>query len=104
MSTEILTKNPLEEAEGLSPKETSNAEVLQYNRRDAHQVMSETHSQAARDELGVLRGAVIRGLDRHLAKRADKSATRHYSANEGSYQEQAVKDAAAESVPTNYGT
>jgi hypothetical protein len=105
MSTrETVPKNPLEGAEGLSPGEISNAEVLQYNRRDAHEVMEETGSQTARDEMGPLHGAVVRGLDRHLTRQADRSAARHYKVNEGAYQEQAVIDAAAEGVKTSFST
>ncbi len=99
----------LENQTGLSTQEQSEALKLKTRREYAQNRVENSHSPKTRDEwngvyLGFIPAAIERAVDRHDVRRADKSAGKHYHTHEGAYQIQAIKDAAAEGVHTDFGT
>jgi hypothetical protein len=108
MSTETLLKNPLENAEGLSPVDRHRQlelghKALRLEAREAKldkQIQSTSTFNVSKN---VRHGAAVvaNGIDRKLNAQL---RTMHYENNQDAYQEQAVKDAKAEGVETSFGT
>jgi hypothetical protein len=108
MSNETLTKNPLEDAEGLSSEERHKQielghKALRLNERQIRLIKK----GASYAPLEVSRhfGNGVAMVATTIAEKANDSARAyHYTSLEGQHQEQAVKDAAAAGVHTNFGT
>ena len=108
MSTaETLQKNPLESEPGLSYEDQKESRDLIKNVRtrtwykeladESYRTRGERYSGAFGFDHG---GKLIAGIK---LGRAEKKAKEHYDNHQSEYQAQAVKDAAADGVHTNFG-
>lgn len=101
---------PAENLEGLSHEQNEQAERLKRNYDRASEIQEDGLKEDKVDNwrgygyMGFIPAAMERAAESHGVKSARKKATRHYKENETAYQEQAVKDAAAEGVYTDFGT
>jgi hypothetical protein len=106
MSTNELTpSNSLIDAEGLSLEPEAIARGLKIEYDNAHFFRQRNLKESAADYgyLGFVPRSVDRAMDKWDERSAIKAAVKHYQTHEGAYQEQAVKDAAAKGVHTNFG-
>lgn len=109
MSTaETLVQNPLENEPGLSEEDNIIAARNYSLRNSAESVKDKLRfeNQPAGvfmpyEALGVM--PALRGIAKLDAMRVKHKGVKHYKANTAEYQVQAVKDAAAEGVKTNFG-
>jgi hypothetical protein len=100
---ELPYVNPLRYEPGLPDnthkhlvRDLKSAEALERERRMAHRSdYSRTFGREINEWIEEIQ-------DHKRVKRTGKAAVKHYRLNEGAYQVQAVKDAAAEGVYTNF--
>ena len=123
MSTQQLERNPLQEQQRLSEEDqktaVKNSDLMHSAlgvqddlRFDVKGMLDEDANpdpnkptRAVNRQLEVLGvNALLRGVARLDVQRVKRKGAKHYKAHEGEYQVQAVKDAAAEQVHTNFGT
>ena len=112
MSKGTLVKNPLENAKGLSPKDEQEA-VRNFGTAkqtaDDLKHSKEIYNQGYTDGEftyafpGIVT-AVSHGLKILKNRKAQTVAAKHYKRHKDKFQAQAVKDAAAEGVHTDFGS
>ena len=107
-STEIIPRNPLEDAEGLSPEQRHRQlelghEALRLGEKN-DRLLDDAETTPFHKVDRLFANGLKIGANDLARKRNDVARTWHYKANQGAYQEQAVKDAAAADKRTSFGS